>query len=118
MNLNLIEQVAANQLNYHLPKIVAGDRVSVAMRIQEANKSRLQNFEGVVIKTQGRGINVSILVRKNSKNVYIERIFPLHSPLIENVRVLSHGRVRQARIYYMRNRHGKAARLKEVRRNS
>lgn len=117
MNMNLINEVTADQIKTNLPHITSGDTVRVTIRINEANKTRTQDFEGVVIKTQGHGINYSVLIRKANRDVYMERIFLLHSPLIEDVKIIKRGRVRRARIYYMRNRHGKAARIKEIIKN-
>ena len=113
MDFKLVDQLTANQLNPDIPVIRPGDTIAVTVRISEGAKSRLQVFQGLVMKTQGQGINYSVLVRKISKGVYVERTFPLHSPLVEQIKIINRGKVRQARIYYMRNRHGKAARIKE-----
>jgi large subunit ribosomal protein L19 len=94
----------------------SGDTVTVAYRIQEGTKSRVQKYTGVVIQRKGSGMGATFTVRKASANsVNVERVFPLHSPLLESVEVESRGKVRRARIYFMRERTGKSARLKEIR---
>ena len=114
MNMNLTNEVVADQLKTNLPYISSGDTVRIETRVVEENKTRVQTFEGVVIKTQGSGITTSVLIRKVTKNVAVEKIFALHSPLIEKITIVKRGKVRRARIYYMRNRSGKAARIKEI----
>ncbi len=92
----------------------SGDTVAVSFKIQEGNKSRIQIFQGVVIQRSGTGTGATFTVRKSSgNNVFVERIFPLHSPLIEEIKVVRKGKVRRARIFYMRERTGKATRIKE-----
>ncbi len=108
------QAVTESQLKTDLPYIKSGDTISVTSRIFEGKKSRLQTFKGIVIKTQGSGITYSVLVRRSTRGLGVERLFKLHNPLIESVEVHSHGKVRQARIYYMRKRQGRAAKLKEV----
>ncbi|WP_422398407.1 MULTISPECIES: 50S ribosomal protein L19 [unclassified Spiroplasma] len=102
------------QLNTNLPNFTSGDTIKVNVKIKEGEKFRIQAFEGVVIKTQGSGISYSVCVRKNSNGVFVERTFPVHSPIIENIEIIKRGRVRRARIYYIRKLTGKAARIKEV----
>jgi len=102
------------QLNSNLPEFTSGDTIRVNVKIKEGEKYRIQAFEGVVIKTQGSGISSSVCVRKNSNGVFVERTFPVHSPIIDSIDVLKRGRVRRARIYYIRKLSGKAARIKEV----
>ena len=97
-----------------LPKFKAGDTVRVSYKIREGEKERVQVFEGVVISRHGGGLRGTFTVRKVSYGIGVERIFPLHSPLIERLEVKSRGRVRQARLYYLRERRGKAARIREV----
>ncbi|MCL8211102.1 50S ribosomal protein L19 [Mesoplasma sp. JKS002658] len=103
-----------NQLRDDLPDFNSGDTICVDVKIKEGEKYRIQSFEGLVIKTQGSGISYSVTVRKISNGVFVERTFPLHSPIIDEVRVVKRGRVRRSRIYYIRKLKGKAARIKEV----
>ena len=114
MNMRLVEEVVENQLRNNHPEFSSGDTIKVHAKIQEGNKSRIQIFEGVVIKLQGSGISQSVTIRKVSNGAGVERNFPLHSPLIDKIEVVKYGKVRRARIYYMRDRHGRAARIKEV----
>lgn len=98
-----------------LPPFKAGDTVSVSYKIREGDKERTQVFEGVCIKRHGgNGLRGTFTVRKVSYGIGVERIFPVHSPLIEKLVVKSRGRVRQARLYYLRERSGKAARIREI----
>lgn len=106
--------VVNNQLRNDLPDFTSGDTIKVDVKIKEGDKFRIQTFEGLVIKTQGSGISYSVVVRKLSNGVFVERTFPLHSPIIDKVSILKRGRVRRARIYYIRNLSGKAARIKEI----
>ena len=115
MNLNLAEKISNKQLRHDLIKFKTGDKIKITVEISEGKKSRLQAFEGIVLKIQGKGIAKSVTVRKISNNISIERMFPLHSPLIKNIELLRVGKVRQSRIYYMRERFGKAANIKELR---
>ncbi len=98
-----------------VPDIRIGDRVRVHVRIQEGNKTRVQVFEGIVIAMKHGGIRRTITVRKISNGVGVERIFPVHAPVIERIEVTARHRVRRAKLYYLRDRQGKAARLKEIR---
>ena len=94
----------------------SGDTVSVSYKIQEGNKSRIQTFQGVVIEKSGSGLSSSFTVRKTSTNgVYVERIFPLHSPLLAEIKVVRRGRVRRSKLYYIRTKTGKATRIEERR---
>jgi large subunit ribosomal protein L19 len=102
-------------LKESLPNFRAGDTVRVNVRVREGEKERLQAFEGVVIARKHGGINETFTVRKISSGVGVERIFPLHSPSIESITVVRQGRVRRAKLYYLRNLRGKAARIKERR---
>lgn len=95
-----------------LPAIEPGDTVKVYYRIQEGSKSRVQVYEGVVLQMRGAGMGASFTVRKISFQVSVERVFPLHSPLIEKVEIVGKAKVRRAKLYYLRERRGKAARLK------
>ncbi len=109
------EMITREQQRVDLPQFRAGDTVRVHVRIKEGEKERLQAFEGVVLRRRGEGLGSSFTVRKVSYGVGVERIFPMHSPVIDRVEVVTKGRVRQGRIYYLRKLRGKAARIKEVR---
>nr|WP_211246850.1 50S ribosomal protein L19 [Mesoplasma photuris] len=106
--------IVNNQLRQDLPDFTSGDTIKVDVKIKEGEKFRIQSFEGLVIKTQGSGITFSVVVRKMSNGVFVERTFPLHSPIIDKITLVKRGRVRRSRIYYMRNLTGKAARIKEI----
>ena len=114
MNLNLGEEVTASQLRDDIPDFKAGDTVRVSVRIIENKKERIQNYEGVVIQRRGHGVSETFIIRKMSSGIGVERIFPTHSPSIAKIEVVKHGRVRRARIHYMRGLAGKAARIKEA----
>ena len=115
--MNLIEKIEKEQVRMDLPDFKAGDTVKVHVKIVEGNKQRIQIFEGVVIsKTRGTS-NARFTVRKISAGIGVERVFPLHSPSIDKIEVVTHGDVRRSKIYYLRNLHGKAARIKEKRMN-
>jgi large subunit ribosomal protein L19 len=111
--IKIAEQAFASGIE--LPKFKSGDTISVHYKIREGNKERIQIFKGVVIQIKGMGENKRFTVRKMSNNVGVERIFPMNSPFIEKVEVNRYGKVRRARIYYMRNLTGKKARIKEKR---
>ncbi len=96
-----------------IPKFSVGDTVKVWIRVIEGNKSRLQGFQGVVIRKKGKGIEATFTVRRVSMDVGVERIFPLYGPTVEKVDVIKKGKVRRAKIYYIRERRGKSARIKE-----
>ncbi|AMC93511.1 50S ribosomal protein L19 [Erysipelothrix larvae] len=113
--LDLVQNITKSQLRTDIPDLRPGQTVVVNVRIQEGDKSRVQAFEGVVISRQGSGIAENFTVRKVSSGIGVERTFPIHSPIIESVKVLRTGKVRRAKLYYLRNRSGKSARLKEVR---
>ena len=115
MNLNLVNEITKDQLKTDLPEIKAGMTVRVDVKIKEGDKYRIQAFEGVVIKVQGSGIGETFTVRKLSSGVGVERTFPMHSPVIDKVTVLRVGKVRRSKLYYLRSRSGKSARIKEVR---
>ena len=114
MNLNLVEEVTASQLRDDIPDFKAGDTVRVSVRIIENKKERIQNYEGVVIQRRGHDVSEIFIVRKMSSGIGLERIFPIHSPSIAKIEVVKNGRVRRARIHYMRGLAGKAARIKEA----
>ncbi|HUV75572.1 MAG TPA: 50S ribosomal protein L19 [Dehalococcoidales bacterium] len=101
--------------NPNIPELAPGDTVKVSSKIVESGRERIQLFQGVVIKLQRGGINASFTVRRVAYGVGVERTFLLHSPLVEKVEVIRHGKVRRAKLYYLRGRSGKAARLKEKR---
>ena len=98
------------------PQFNVGDTVRVGVRIKEGEKSRIQTFEGTVIAKKHGGIQETFTVRRISHGVGVERVFPLHSPVVESVTVVREGRVRRGKLYYLRDRVGKAARVKEIRR--
>ncbi|MBF0710296.1 MULTISPECIES: 50S ribosomal protein L19 [unclassified Gemella] len=111
----LIELITQAQLKTDIPEFKAGDTVRVHVRITEGGRERIQLFEGVVIKRRGGGISATYTVRKVSNGVGVERTFPLHTPKVEKIEVVRKGRVRRAKLYYLRNLRGKAARIREVR---
>lgn len=112
----LLELITKDQLRTDIPEFRAGDNVRVHARIVEGTRERVQLFEGVVIKRKGTGIQATYTVRKISNGVGVERTFPLHSPRVDKIEVTRFGRVRRAKLYYLRALHGKAARIKEARR--
>ena len=114
-NHKLIEAVTQSQLRTDLPSFRPGDTLRVHVRIIEGTRERIQVFEGVVIKRRGGGISETFTVRKISSGVGVERTFPLHTPKIEKIEVKRRGKVRRAKLYYLRNLRGKAARIKEIR---
>lgn len=114
MNKNLAKEITASQLKSNVPDFGSGDSVRVSVRITEGNKTRLQAYEGVVICRRGGGINETFTVRKMSSGIGVERIFPLHSPNVAEIQVIKKGKVRRNKIYYIRSRTGKAARIKQV----
>jgi large subunit ribosomal protein L19 len=112
--MQLLDSLEKQQLRTNIPEFIPGDTVRVHVRIKEGeNKERLQAFEGVVIARGGSGIRESITVRKVSFGIGVERIFPLHATIIDHIDVVKHGRVRRAKLYYLRKLKGKAARLRE-----
>ncbi len=113
MSKNIVEQIEKAQLKQDIPEFGPGDTVVVQVRVREGNRERLQAFEGVVIGKRNRGLNSAFTVRKISHGVGVERTFQSHSPLIESVRVKRRGDVRKAKLYYLRERSGRSARIKE-----
>jgi large subunit ribosomal protein L19 len=109
----IIAELESEQKKANLPVVEPGDAVKVMVRIKEGNKERTQAFEGIVIKKQGCGFRKTITVRRVFQGIGVERVFPLHSPKIEDIKVLRKGKVRRAKLYYLRERTGKAARIKE-----
>ena len=114
-NHKLIEAVTKSQLRDDIPTFRAGDTLRVHVRIVEGSRERIQVFEGVVIKRRGGGISETFTVRKISSGVGVERTFPLHTPKIEKIELKRRGKVRRAKLYYLRSLRGKAARIKEIR---
>lgn len=114
-NHKLIEAVTKSQLRTDLPTFRTGDTLRVHVRIVEGSRERIQVFEGVVIKRRGGGISETFTVRKISSGVGVERTFPLHTPKIEKIEVKRRGKVRRAKLYYLRSLRGKAARIQEIR---
>lgn len=112
----LIQEITKEQLRSDIPAFRAGDTVKVHVKVVEGTRERIQMFEGVVIKRQGGGISETFTVRKISYGVGVERVFPLHSPRVAQIEVLRHGKVRRAKLYYLRELRGKKARIKEIRR--
>ena len=109
----LIEELNNEQKKDKISEAQAGDSVKVFVRIKEGNKERTQAFEGVVIKKQGCGFTKTITVRRVFQGIGVERVFPLHSPRIEDIKIIRKGKVKRAKLYYLRERTGKAARIKE-----
>jgi len=112
--MNLVEQIERQEMKQEVSEVRIGDTVRVHIRIVEGEKERVQVVEGVVIKMRGGQNRKTITVRKVSFGVGVERIFPLHSPRVEKVEVTKHARVRRAKLYFLRELRGKAARLKEI----
>jgi large subunit ribosomal protein L19 len=110
---NIIAQLEREQMTRKIPVFSPGDTVVVQVKIKEGEKERLQAFEGLVIAKRNRGLNSAFTVRKISHGEGVERVFPTYSPLIDSIQVKRRGDVRRAKLYYMRNRRGKAARIKE-----
>ena len=110
----LIRLVEAGQLREEVPSFKAGDTVSVHVRIAEGDKERIQVFKGVCIQRRSKGATETFTVRKMSSSIGVERIFPLHSPSIEKIELVRRGKVRRARLFYLRNKVGKQARIKEI----
>ena len=113
--MDALKLIESQSMKSELPELNIGDTVKVHVKIKEGDKSRIQVFEGVVIERAGGGISETFTVRKISNQIGVERKFPLHSPIIDHIEVVRHGKVRRNKLSYLRNRSGKAARLKEVR---
>ena len=110
---NIINEIDAEQMGKEIPEFAPGDTVVVQVRVKEGSRERLQAFEGVVIAKRNRGINSAFTVRKISHGEGVERVFQTYSPLLASIEVKRRGKVRQAKLYYLRGRTGKAARIKE-----
>lgn len=115
MNLSIVNEITKKQLRTDVPTFKAGDSLKVYVKIQEGDKSRIQLFEGVCIARKGSGISETFTVRKISYQVGVERTFPVHSPIIDRIEVVKVGKVRRAKLHYLRGRTGKATRIKEKR---
>ncbi len=113
--MNIIDKIEREQLRTDIPEFKAGDKVKVHVIIKEGDKERIQVFEGIVIKKKNAGNRSNFTVRKISSGVGVERTFPTHSPMIDKIQVVTIGQVRRARLYYLRDLTGKAARIKEKR---
>lgn len=113
--MDIIKQIEREQIRLDLPRFNAGDTVKVHVKIREGEKERIQVFQGVVISKTKGGANARFTVRKVSSGVGVERVFPLHSPILDKIEVVTYGRVRRSKIYYLRKLRGKAARIKERR---
>lgn len=111
MNMKLVQEVTASQIRSDLPEIAIGDTVIVGVNIIEGSKKRVQDYQGLVIKMRGTGVSRSFVVRKISNGIGVERVFPMNSPIIAYVKVVSHGKVRRAKLYFLRGRKGKASRI-------
>lgn len=112
--MDLVEDFEKSQMKPDIPEIRIGDKVRVHIKIVEGNRERLQVFEGIVIARHRGNHRETITVRKVSYGIGVERILPIHSPVIEKVEIVSHSKVRRAKLYYLRERRGKAARMKEI----
>jgi len=110
---NIIDQINAEQMSREIPDFGAGDTVIVQVKVKEGERERLQAFEGVVIARKNRGLNSAFTVRKVSHGEGVERVFQTYSPIIESITVKRRGDVRRAKLYYLRERQGKSARIKE-----
>ena len=113
--MNIIETLENEQMRLDIPDFRPGDTIRVHARIKEGEKERIQVFQGAVIRKRKGGTGATFTVRKVSYGIGVERIFPLHSPAIDKIEVVSRGKVRRGRLYYLRNLRGKAARIKEKR---
>ena len=111
---DIIKNIEAAQLKAEVAQFSVGDTVKVYGKIKEGNRERIQVFEGIVIKKQGESVRATFTVRKNSNGIGVEKTWPLHSPSVEKVEVIRHGKVRRAKLNYLRGRVGKSAKVKEL----
>ena len=111
---DIIKNIEAAQLKAEVPQFSVGDTVKVYGKIKEGNRERIQVFEGVVVKKQGGSVRATFTVRKNSNGIGVEKTWPLHSPSVEKVEVIRYGKVRRAKLNYLKGRVGKSARVKEL----
>ncbi len=116
--VNVLDEIVADQIRTDLPELASGDTVKVYARVVEGGKERVQVFEGTLMRLRGGGITRSITVRKLASGVGVERTFKINSPRIEKIEVMRHGKVRRAQLYFLRDRVGKSATLRERRTNS
>ena len=114
--MDALKLIAADSVKNELPEFGIGDTIKIGVNIREGDKERVQYFEGTVIARKGSGVGATFTVRRISYGVGVERVFPLHSPVVESVEVVREGRVRRGKLYYLRDRVGKAARVKEIKR--
>ena len=114
--MNIIENIERQQLRDDIPQFKAGDTVKVHFKVVEGTRHRIQVFQGIVIKRQGQGVRETFTVRKQSFGVGVERTFPVHSPKIDKIEVMAIGDVRRAKLYYLRQKVGKQARVREKQR--
>ena len=112
--MNIIDTIEREGMKQDLPQIAIGDQVQVNVTVVEGTRERIQTYEGTVIAKKNGGIRETIVVRRVTFGVGVERTFPIHSPKIDSIQVVRHGKVRRAKLYYLKNRTGKAAKLKEV----
>ncbi len=113
--MNIVNYIGMENMRKDVPQFKAGDTLRVHVKITEGDKQRIQVFQGVCIKRRNSGVGSTFTVRKVSNGMGVERVFPLHAPVIDKIEVVTVGRVRRAKLYYLRNLQGKAARIKEVR---
>ena len=113
--MNLITEIENKYIKTDIPDIGSGDTVKVSVRVTEGSRERIQAFEGIVIAIKGKGANKAITVRKVSFGIGVERIFPVHAPIVSHIDVIKKGKVRRAKLYYLRDRIGKSAKIKEDR---
>ena len=111
---DIIKSIEAEQLKAEVPQFSVGDTVKVYGKIKEGNRERIQVFEGVVVKKQGGSVRATFTARKNSNGIGVEKTWPLHSPSVEKVEVIRYGKVRRAKLNYLKGRVGKSARVKEL----
>lgn len=114
-NMQTLDAIDAKSMRDDIPDFRAGDTVKVHVKVVEGSRSRIQVFQGIVLARQGGGVRETFTVRKVSFGVGVERTFPLHAPTIDQIEVVSRGAVRRAKLYYLRDRHGKAAKVREKR---
>ena len=113
--MDLINNIESEYLKDNLPDFKSGDTVKVNVKVIEGNRERIQTFEGVIIAANGAGVNKTITVRKLSFGVGVEGIFPVHAPIVDSIEVVRKGKVRRSKLYYLRDRVGKSAKIKEDR---
>ncbi|HSG26847.1 MAG TPA: 50S ribosomal protein L19 [Candidatus Krumholzibacterium sp.] len=115
--MNILDQLSAKQMKDAVPEFKVGDTVKIDVKVTEGKRERIQIFQGTVIQRKGGGISETFTVRKISGGIGVERVFPLHSPILSDIKVMRKGNVRRAKLYYLRDLKGKAARIKEKKDN-